>query len=691
MTRSLTDTVEKGRADKLGATHDGHGVNFAVFSRHAEKIEICLYSDDGKTETARFMLPARTGDVHHGYVPGLKAGQVYGLRAHGPETSAQGHRFNPQKLLLDPYAEELVGTVTWDAAMTDPSADSAPSMVKARVPAPLPKPAAQKPATAKNKTVIMEMHPKGMTALDERLPQDLRGTYAGLAAPETIADLKKHGITTVELLPVAAKLADERLEKLGLANYWGYDTLAPFAPEPSYAHDPQNARREFLDMVDALHREGIEVVLDVVFNHTAEGPAHAPALSLRGLDNASYYKHHPQDKGKYIDETGCGNTLDLANTGTRRMVIDCLRHWVETYGIDGFRFDLAPVLGRDPYAFDAQAAFFREVAADPVLSKVKLIAEPWDIGPGGYQLGNFPAGWQEWNDKFRDDVRKFWRGDAGLAPVLATRLAGSAPQFDKNGRSPQDSINMITCHDGFPLHDVVSYNTKHNGQNGENNRDGNDNNHSFNHGHEGATQDSSIRAAREKTKRNMLSTLFLAQGTPMVLAGDEHGNSQHGNNNAYCQDNRIGWIEKDAVDADGRDLEDFTRKLSALRDAHGSLSAESFLHGAQDADGRKDLTWLSSSGAEMRGEEWQAAETIAMLLDEDKIESPAAADGGRRLMAVFNRSAAPVDMPLPSAGVAGAWQRALDTDAPQAAPEMRKDGDTVRIAPRSVAVFVRKP
>lgn len=683
--------IEKGHADKLGAHHDGHGVNFAVQSRHAEKIEICLFSDDGKTETARIPLPARTGDVHHGYIPGLKPGQVYGLRAHGPDDAANGHRFNPQKLLLDPYAEELVGNVKWDSAMTEAAADSAPSMLKARVPAALDAPATAHPATPKNKTVVMEMHPKGITMLDDTLPAELRGTYAGLAAPETIAYLKKFNITAVELLPVAAKLADERLENLGLANYWGYDTVAPFAPEPSYARDPQNVRGEFRDMVDSLHRAGIEVILDVVFNHTAEGPAHAPALSLRGLDNASYYKSQAADSGKYVDETGCGNTLDLADAGTRRMVLDCLRHWVQTYGVDGFRFDLAPVLGREPYAFTSEAAFFKEVATDPVLSKVKLIAEPWDIGAGGYQLGNFPAGWQEWNDKFRDDVRKFWRGDDDAAAALATRLAASAPQFDKSGRKPQDTVNMVTCHDGFPLHDVVSYNTKHNEANGENNRDGNDNNNSFNHGNEGATDDAHIKSAREKTKRNMLSTLFLAQGTPMILAGDEHGNSQHGNNNAYCQDNRIGWVEKNAISADGKDLQGFTEKLAALRAAHPALSAEEFLHGTAGSDGRKDLTWLDSAGQEIKHHAWHGAQTVAMLLDEDKIENPTDKDGGRRLMAVFNRSAAPVDMPLPSAQNAGTWQRVLDTDAPKDVPQNHQDGEKLRIAPRSVAVFVRKP
>jgi isoamylase len=683
--------IENGNAAKPGARDDGAGVNFAVFSRNAEKIEVCLFSDDGKTETARFILPARSGDMHHGYIPGLKAGQVYGLRAYGPNDPANGHLFNPNKLLLDPYAEELVGTVVWDEAMTDPARDSAPSMVKARVPPPLPARPAARRQLPQDAAVIMEMHPKGMTALDSRLPPALRGTYAGLAAPETIAALKAAGVTAIELLPVAAKLADERLAKLGLANYWGYDTLAPFAPEPSYAQDPRGARAEFAAMVDALHKEGIGVILDVVFNHTAEGPVTAPALSLRGLDNASYYRLQPADKSKYIDETGCGNTLDLSDPAVRRMVLDCLRHWVQTYGIDGFRFDLAPVLGRDPYAFDTHAAFFREIAADPVLSGVRLIAEPWDIGPGGYQLGNFPAGWQEWNDKFRDDVRKFWRGDAGMTPALATRLAGSAPAFDRAGRNPRDSVNMITCHDGFTLHDVVSYNDKHNDANGEQNRDGNNANHSCNHGHEGATPDPALRAARERTKRNMLSTLFLAQGTPMLLAGDEHGNSQNGNNNAYCQDNRTGWVEKDAIDADGQALQAFVGKLAALRAAHPSLSAGRFLHGKPGCDGRKDIAWLSTDGKEMCDSDWSHAQNLAMLLDEDKIENPAGADGGRRLMAVFNRSSAPLDMPLPSAAIAGRWQRALDSAGTPGKTEERADGESVRIAAGSVAVFVRGP
>ncbi len=687
-------TTQNGSADKLGARFDGKGVNFALFSAHAEKVELCLFSDDGKTELQRIPLPAKTGDVFHGYIPDMKPGQVYGYRVHGPQDPAQGHLFNPQKLLLDPYAEELVGTVHWNAQLTDPAQDSAASMIKARVARPLEGHKSKAPHIHPQKRIVMEMHPKGMTMTDPDVPEALRGTYAGLATPEAIAKLKEMRITSVELLPVMAKLADDRLENLALANYWGYDTLAPFSPEPSYAHDKNDVRGEFRHMVDALHDAGIEVILDVVFNHTAEGPVTAPPLSYRGIDNASYYRLQPQDKSKYIDETGCGNTLDTANPAVRRMVLDSLRHWVETYGVDGFRFDLAPVLGRDPHAFDKNAAFFKEFAADPVLSTVK-IAEPWDIGAGGYQLGNFPADWQEWNDKFRDDVRRFWRGDADTTATLATRLAGSSNEFDKDGRKPQASINMITCHDGFTLHDVVSYNGKHNMNNGEENRDGSNNNNSSNYGIEGKTDNVAVNAHRERQKRNMLATLFLAQGTPMILAGDEHGNSQNGNNNTYCQDNETGWINKDKIDAAGKKLKNFTQKLIEFRENHPALNTDKFLHGQKPVNGADpDISWHAPAGNEMSGKDWQG-DCFAMMLNEDAIQTPQAADKGQRLMAVFNKSAKPVSFHMPKAqGATGQWQRQIDTGAPEmeatTAPK-HNDGQVVEIAPHSVAVFLRKP
>jgi len=691
------DKITRGSADQLGARYDGKGVNFALFSAHAEKVELCLFSDDGKTELRRIPLPAKTGDIFHGYIPDMKPGQVYGYRVYGPNDPAKGHLFNPNKLLLDPYAEALVGNVQWTEALTDPAQDSAPAVMKAKVMPPLPKSASAKPQHPRGKSIIMEMHPKGMTMTDVRLPEELRGTYAGLAAPQTIQYLKDLGITTVELLPVMSKLADDRLEKLGLANYWGYDTIAPFAPEAGYAHDKNDARGEFRRMVDALHAAGIEVILDVVFNHTAEGPVTAPPLSYRGIDNASYYRLKPENKSAYIDETGCGNTLDTANPAVRRLVIDSLKFWVETMGVDGFRFDLAPVLGRDPLAFDRNAALLREMTHDPVLSQVKLIAEPWDIGPGGYQLGNFPKGWQEWNDKFRDTVRKFWRGDAGVTGDLATRLAGSAPEFDKDGRKPDAGINMVTCHDGFTLHDLVSYNVKHNLGNGEQNRDGSDNNHSHNYGAEGETDNKDINLHRQRQKRNILATLFLAQGAPMILAGDEHGNSQGGNNNAYCQDNPTGWINKDNITPEGKELHAFTKNLIALRKQHDALCAAHFLHGAKKPGADADISWRRRDGGPMRDGDWQNknADCFAMMLNEDAIQSPDKPDSGKRLMAVFNRSAAPQEFTLPACeGARGAWQKKLDTDARTGAPDdtlRRADGQKVVIAPHSVAVFARGP
>lgn len=690
-------TTGNGSADQLGARYDGKGVNFALFSAHAEKVELCLFSDDGKTELKRIELPAKTGDIFHGYIPDMKPGQVYGYRVHGPNDPAKGHFFNPNKLMLDPYAEELVGSVHWTDALTNPDKDSAPAVMKAKVMPPLPKSASAKPHHPRAKTIVMEMHPKGMTMTDPHMPEELRGTYAGIAAPQTIQYLKDLGITSIELLPVMSKLADDRLENLGLANYWGYDTIAPFAPEASYAHDKNDVRGEFRRMVDSLHAAGIEVILDVVFNHTAEGPVTAPPLSYRGIDNASYYRLQPDNKAKYIDETGCGNTLDTANPAVRRLVIDSLKHWVEVMGVDGFRFDLAPVLGRDPLAYDRNAALLREITNDPVLSKVKLIAEPWDIGPGGYQLGNFPKGWQEWNDKFRDTVRKFWRGDAGVSGDFAARLAGSAPEFDKDGRKPEATINMVTCHDGFTLHDLVSYNTKHNENNGEQNRDGSSNNHSQNYGIEGETDNTSVNLHRQRQKRNILTTLFMAQGMPMILAGDEHGNTQGGNNNAYCQDNPIGWINKDNITPEGRELQAFTKNLIALRKQHDALCADHFLHGEKKAGADANISWRRHDGRNMQDDDWknQNADCFGMMLNEDAIHAPAKPDGGKRLMTVFNRSAAPQEFTLPVCeGHAGTWQKKLDTDARTGTPDdtLRKaDGQKVVIAPHSVAVFTRGP
>jgi glycogen operon protein len=699
--KSFPHHVTPGTPEKPGATADETGVNFALFSGHAQKVELCLFAEDGVTETARIELTQKTGDIFHGHVEGLKAGQLYGYRVHGPNDPANGHRFNPNKLLLDPYAKEVVGAVQWTPQQNDPAADNAAVTVKARVTEPVTKAAAPKPATAMKDSVIYEAHVKGFSMENPAVPEALRGTYAGLASQASVDYLKELGVTAIELLPVHAGLDDEFLTAAGLKNYWRYNTLGFLAPEASYAANKANVRQEFRDMVDTLHANGIEVILDVVYNHSAEGNAKkGPVLSLRGIDNAGYYKLEPNDKSKNIDDTGCGNTLDISSPALRRLVLDSLRHWVEEYGVDGFRFDLATVLARDPYAFTDAAAFFREVKADPVLSQVKLIAEPWDPGPGGYHLGGFPQEWSEWNDKFRDDIRKFWKQDPQMIAPLASRLAGSAPQFEHNGRGPDASVNFIACHDGFTLHDVVSYSAKHNEANGENNRDGADTNHSANNGAEGATQDPGIIAARERQKRNMLATLFLSQGTPMLLAGDEHGNSQNGNNNAYCQDNKTGWLNWQDITAEGKELTAFTKKLIAFRKEHAVLTAPAYLHGtARDADAVKDITWFNPAGREQTEEDWKRSpdKCVGLMLNARAIAPDAdKPKKGERLLTVFNAASNAVDFKMPQAAGGGDWERVLDTAAPQVGDKpadntVHAQQSVYKLPAKSVVVFRQKP
>ncbi|MBI1215989.1 MAG: glycogen debranching protein GlgX [Alphaproteobacteria bacterium] len=694
-------TMTAGTPDKLGATPDSSGVNFAIFSKHGQKVELCLFDEDGVTETARIELTQKTGDIFHGHIKGLKPGQLYGYRVHGPNDPANGHRFNANKLLLDPYATEVAGHVQWKPEQNDPKADNAAVTVKARVTGPVKKAATKKPATAMKDSIIYEMHVKGYSIADDKIPQALRGTYAGVASQPSIDYLKELGVTAVELLPVHATLDDEFLAEDGKKNYWAYNTLGFFAPNNDYAADKKNPRQEFRDMVDTLHDNGLEVILDVVYNHSAEGnPEKGPTLSMRGIDNASYYKLEPNDKSKNINDTGCGNTLDISTPALRKLVIDSLRHWVEEYGVDGFRFDLATVLARDPYAFNNAAAFFDEVEKDPVLSKVKLIAEPWDPGPGGYHLGAFPKLWSEWNDKFRDDIRRFWKQDGGMITSLAARLAGSSPQFEHNGRPPQASVNFLACHDGFTLNDAVSYAFKHNEANGEDNRDGSGDNHSMNHGHEGETKIPRIVAARERHKRNMLATLFLAQGTPMLLSGDEHGNSQKGNNNAYCQDNETSWLNWKDITAEGRELTAFTKKLIAFRKAHSVLTTPKYLHGnVKDADGVKDISWHNPEGREQNNGDWSKPhdKCMGMMLNERAIE-PAAKNPkkGERLLAVFNAASNYVNFKLPEAPGGGEWERVLDTTAPElgedgAAPDSHAQKSNFSAPPQSVVVFRQKP
>lgn len=685
-----TLSIETGTSDTLGATFDGRGVNFALYSKHAARVELCLFSDDGKTELQRVTLPEKTGDVWHGYVPGLKPGQVYGYRVDGPYEPHNGHRFNPEKLVLDTYAKEIIGTVQTNAEeLLNPAKDSAAFVAKARVTAPLQGPLTAGPKVTWENTIIYELHPKGFTAANNQVPSHLRGTYAGLASKESIDYIKSLGVTTVELMPVHAKVNDAFLLKAGLKNYWGYNTLSFFAPEPEYAADRNNAPQEFRNMVDSFHKAGLEVILDVVYNHAGESHEAGPTLSLRGIDNASYYRLDAHDKSKYVNDTGTGNTIDFENPAVRRMVMDSLRHWVQEYGVDGFRFDLAPVLGRDRAGYQARAAFFNEIEADPVLSKVKLVAEPWDPGPGGYQLGKFPEKWYEWNDRFRDDIRKFWRGTTDMLRWLATRLAGSSPEFDNKGRPPQASINFVAIHDGFTLHDVVSHSYKKNLANGENNQDGANENYSANYGIEGDTHDPHIIAVREQQKRNMLATLFLSQGTPMLLAGDEHGNTQRGNNNAYPQDNRIGWLDWDDITAEGQKLLGFVKKLIQFRKVHAVLRGASFMHGQKrDAHGVADISWINPEGRPQNDGDWQKSEdkSIGVVFNEKAARGQR---DGERLLAVFNSHSGTVPFKLPEISGGSGWTRVLDTSDPDmgADTKFHADEETYAVPARSVIVF----
>ncbi|MDE3238570.1 MAG: glycogen debranching protein GlgX [Paracoccaceae bacterium] len=652
----------------MGATFDGEGVNFAVFSAHAEKLELCLFSDDGRKELTRLPFRQRDGHVWHMHVGGLTPGAKYGLRAHGPYQPEAGHRFNPNKLLVDPYAKQLDGRLKWSDALMgyrvgSPRADlsfdtrdSAFAVPKSVVVDPsFPWEHEAPLCTPLERTVIYEAHVKGLTQRHPRVDPGLRGTYLGVASPPMIEHMVSLGITAIELLPVHAHVDDRFLVSRGLKNYWGYQTIGFFAPEPRYMS--QNAVWELQTMVRRLHAAGIEVILDVVYNHSGEGDELGPTLSFRGLDNRSYYRL--REGGRfYVNDTGTGNTLDLAHPMVLRMVMDSLRYWVDVFHMDGFRFDLGTTLAREANGFDRRSGFLDAIRQDPVLSRVKLIAEPWDIGPGGYQLGNFPHPFLEWNDRFRDGVRRYWRGDAGLTAELAKRLMGSADEFDNRQRGATSSVNFVTAHDGFTLEDTVSYAVKHNEANGEGNRDGHSENFSDNLGVEGPTGDARIRAARAARKRAMLATLLLAQGTPMLLAGDEIGNSQDGNNNAYAQDNETGWLDWDAVD---EDLMAFTRRLIALRASHPQLSQRSFLHSRpRDSDGIRDLIWRKADGTEPGPTDWQnpAFRTLGVEI------RPAAGSVGEQaagaVYCIFN-AGDDTSVMVPASAPGRVWRLILDT------------------------------
>ncbi|NNU80987.1 glycogen debranching protein GlgX [Halovulum dunhuangense] len=654
-----------GRPDPLGATVTERGVNFALFSAHAEQVLLCLFDPDGQ-ETDRIPLPERTGDIWHGELRGLTAGQRYGYRVDGPYAPHSGHRFNPNKLLIDPYARALDGPLVWDPAimgyhvgdtgqdLSYDRRDSAPFVPKSVVTPPLPDAEEPRPDTPWSETVIYEAHVKGLTM--QRPGAASPGRYAGLAEPATIAHLKALGVTAIELLPVHGFIEDAHLAARGLPNYWGYQTLTFFAPERRYAQADPLA--EFRAAVRALHEAGIEVILDVVYNHSAEGDWAGPTLMFRGIDNASYYRLGP-DGRSYVNDTGTGNTLNTAHPMVLRLVMDSLRFWAGKMGVDGFRFDLGTVLGREAHGFDRGAGLFDAIRQDPLLARCKLIAEPWDIGPGGYQLGGFPAPFAEWNDVARDTIRRFWRRDPGQVRHLSGVIAGSAHLFDHSGRPVTSSINLVTTHDGFTLMDVVSYDNRHNHANGEDNRDGHGQNYSDNMGVEGPTDREAIRSARDRRRRNILATLFLAQGTPMLLAGDELGNSQQGNNNAYVQDNPVGWVDWDGADPD---FLDFVQRLARLRRGHPVLRQHRFLHSSRRArDGMPDLIWHHPDGAEMTDAKWEDDGLHTLCVELRMAEGTQHyADSDAALYLVFNAGQAE-HIALPDCADGRAWRACLST------------------------------
>jgi isoamylase len=694
--------ITEGLPFPLGATWDGLGVNFAIFSAHATKVELCLFDGNGERELERIELPEFTNEIRHGYLPDARPGTIYGYRVHGPYDPQNGHRFNPNKLLLDPYAKALVGEIRWNPAhygyqldspdldLSFSDTDSAPYMQKCRVvDLAFTWGRARKPAVPWERTIVYELHVKGFTKLHPALSPQLRGTYAGLAAKEVVDYIAALGVTAVELLPVHAFVQDEHLVRKGLANYWGYNTIGFFAPEQRYSATGE--LREFKEMIAHLHDAGIEVILDVVYNHTAEGNERGPTLSFKGIDNASYYRLIPDQKRHYINETGTGNTLNLSHPRVLQMVTDSLRYWATEMQVDGFRFDLATILGREPHGFDEGGGFLDSCYQDPLLSSVKLIAEPWDLGPGGYQVGGFPPGWVEWNDKYRDTARAYWRGDEGKLPELATRLTASSDVFNRRGRRPWASVNFITAHDGFTLEDLVSFDHKHNDANGEDNRDGTDNNLSCSYGAEGPTADPTIKAVRQRQKRNLLATLLLSQGTPMLQAGDEFGRTQAGNNNAYCQDNETTWLGWDAIGPEDRALVDYVRRLIALRQAYPILRRSRFLTGEYNAElDVKDVTWLSPAGTEI-SQSWQdpTARCFGMLID-----GRAQATGVKRpamdatLLLVSNAYHDAVKFRLPEVAGGRTMRCLLDTNLPERtdAPTFRS-GDEYEVTGRSLLLF----
>jgi isoamylase len=701
--------VWPGRPFPLGATWDGKGVNFAIFSAHAEKVELCLFDRTGMREEARITLPEYTNEVWHAYLPDARPNLLYGYRVYGPFDPAQGHRFNPNKLLIDPYAKSLHGRIRWGDAvfgyrvgspredLSFDRRDDARNVPKCRV----IEPAFtwgddRRPQTAWEETIILELHVRGITIKHAGVEPRFRGTFAGLAAPPIIDYLLDLGVTAIELLPIHAAVDEHHLVQSGLANYWGYNTIAFFAPDLRFL--PTGSIAAFKTAVKRLHDTGIEVILDVVYNHSGEGNHLGPTLSFRGIDNKSYYRL--QDNRRYYqDVTGTGNTMNLDHPRVLQLVMDSLRYWAQEMHVDGFRFDLATTLARENGDFAQGSAFLDAIRQDPVMSGLKLIAEPWDLGPYGYQLGNFPPGWAEWNGQYRDTVRRFWKGDNGLVAALASRVAGSSDIFGYRGRRPWASINFITAHDGFTLKDLVSYNEKHNEANGENNRDGSDTNYSWNYGVEGPTTDPDIVALRDRQRRNLLATLLLSLGVPMLLAGDEIGRTQRGNNNAYCQDNEISWFDWDNIAPADQELHRFVRFLVHLRRRHRVFSRPRFLRGEVLSEaGVKDITWIIPSGAEASAADWNNPFALSL----GYVLSGAAGEfftpGGQRdidesFLVMMNAYHGDLDFVLPHLAAPLSWQPLVDTAEPSGLVgdgRIYNPGEKYRLRGRSFALFINR-
>jgi glycogen debranching enzyme GlgX len=678
--------TDSGCPEPLGVTLVPGGVNVAVFSAHATAVEFCLFDESGMAELARIQLPGRTGDVHHGFIAEIDAGRLYGLRAHGPYDPRRGHRFSPAKLLVDPYARLLDRPFALHPSLFDElpdgtrnTMDSAPFMPKAIVLHECARATPHRPCVPPSRAIMYELHVRGFTKMHLGIPPALRGTCAGLTHPAALAHLTKLGVTTVELMPVAAAVDEWHLAALGLTNYWGYNPVAMMVPDLRLA---PGGIAELAGCVSAFHGAGIEVLLDVVLNHTGENDERGPTLSLRGLDNATYYRTGPD--GRYVDDTGCGNTLALHRPPVMRLALDALRYYAVAAGVDGFRFDLATSLGRSDVGFDPAAPLLAAIAQDPVLRLLKLVAEPWDVGEGGYRLGAFPASWGEWNDRFRDTVRRFWRGDDGMAGEMATRMAGSADVFAARRRPPTSSVNFVAAHDGFTLRDLVSFQNKHNEANGENNRDGTEANYSWNRGVEGAMASPAIEERRRRDVRSLLATLFVSRGTPMLAMGDESGRSQGGNNNAYARDDATTWLAWSAMD---NELVAFVATLSALRKAHPALGDDHWLRGEPiDASGTPDVEWRRADGCAMTGDDWAHPEghvVIAALYV--PASNGAAAD---HVVIALNAGEEFVAVRWPDPRAGFRWRRAIDTASQTGVPGDLGAGGGDGVAARSAVVLV---